>query len=219
MSEVTSNMVENETKTQAVKREKKKALNVRNMVQIAMLSAIATVLMLFEIPLWFAPSFYEIDLSEVPVLIGAFAMGPAAGAIIELIKILLNFVINGTITGGVGEAANFVLGCMLVVPAAVFYKRKKSKRNALIGMVIGTVLLTIVGCLLNVYVLLPAYAAAFGMPIDTLVGMGAAVNTNITNLFTFAILAVAPFNILKGVVVSIITLIIYKPLSHILHHQ
>ena len=219
MSEVTSNVVENETKTQAVKRENKKALNVRNMVQIAMLSAIATVLMLFEIPLWFAPSFYEIDLSEVPVLIGAFAMGPVAGAIIELIKILLNFVINGTITAGVGEAANFVLGCMLVVPAAVFYKRKKSKRNALIGMVFGTVLLTIVGCLLNVYVLLPAYAAAFGMPIDALIGMGAAVNSNITNLFTFAILAIAPFNILKGVVVSIITLIIYKPLSHILHHQ
>ena len=86
-------------------------------------------------------------------------------------------------------------------------------------MVFGTVLLTIVGCLLNVYVLLPAYAAAFGMPIDALVDMGAAVNTKITNLFTFAILAIAPFNILKGVVVSIITLIIYKPLSHILHHQ
>ena len=91
-------------------------LSVRGITTIAMLSAIALVLMLFEIPLWFAPSFYEIDLSEVPVLIGAFALGPVAGIVIEFIKILLNLLINGTATVFVGEFANFLIGASLVVP-------------------------------------------------------------------------------------------------------
>src|SRR5574344_812846 len=116
----------------------KSGTNVRTMVQIAMLSAVATVLMLVEFPLPFiAPSFYELDFSEVPVLIGAFAMGPLAGAIIELIKILLNFVLNGTMTAGVGELANFLMGCAFVVPAGIIYKKSKTKKNAVIGMVTG----------------------------------------------------------------------------------
>ena len=96
---------------------------VRMMAQIGMLSAIAVVLMLFEIPLPFAPSFYEIDFSEVPVLVGSFAMGPLAGAAIELVKILLNLAINGTTTAGVGEFANFLIGCAMVLPAAWIYKK------------------------------------------------------------------------------------------------
>ena len=98
---------------------------VRTMAQVGMLSAIAVVLMLFEIPLPFAPAFYEIDFSEVPVLVGCFAMGPAAGVAIEFLKILLNFAINGTATAGVGEIANFLIGCSLVVPAALIYKLKR----------------------------------------------------------------------------------------------
>ena len=96
---------------------------VRTIVQAGMLGAIAVVLMLFEIPLPFAPSFYEIDFSEVPVMIGTFAIGPVAGAAIELVKILLNFIINGTTTAGVGEVANFLIGCALVVPAGIIYRR------------------------------------------------------------------------------------------------
>ena len=107
---------------------------IRNMVQIGMLAAVATVLMLFEFPLWFAPSFYQLDFSEVAVLIGAFSMGPAAGVVIEALKILLNFLINGTITAGVGELANFIIGCGLIVPAALIYKRHKTKKNAMLGL-------------------------------------------------------------------------------------
>ena len=99
------------------------------MTQIGMLGAIATVLMLFEIPLPFAPSFYEIDFSEVPVLVGCFSMGPLAGALIELVKIILNFVINGTTTAGVGEVANYIIGISLCVPAGIIYKRNKSKKT------------------------------------------------------------------------------------------
>ena len=180
------------------------------MVQMGMLAAISVVLMLFEIPLPFAPSFYEIDFSEVPVMIGCFTMGPLAGAVIELLKILLNFAINGTTTAGVGEFANFLIGCALVIPAAIIYKRKRTKSGAVIGMVTGTLFMTIVGCFLNAFVLLPTYAKAFGMPMDALIEMGSAVNGYITNLTTFALFAVAPFNLLKGFLVSLIVFLIYK---------
>ena len=171
----------------------------RYMVQVAMLGAAAVVLMFFDIPLPFAPSFYRIDLSEVPVLIGAFAMGPLAGAAIELIKILLNLVMKGSTTAGVGEVANFLIGCAYVMPAAWIYKTQKTKKNAMIA-----------------FVLLPAYAAAFGMPMDALVGMGSAVNKAITSLPTFVLFAVVPFNIIKGVVVSLVTMLLYKHISRLL---
>ena len=194
----------------------KAKVNVRKMAQVAMLSAIAVVLMLFEIPLPFAPSFYEIDFSEVPVLVGCFAMGPLAGVAIELLKILLNLVINGSATAGVGEMANFLIGCALVLPAAVIYKRMHTRKVAIVGMAAGTVFMTAVGCFLNAFVLLPAYAAAFGMPISGLVEMGTAVNSGITDLTTFVLFAVAPFNLLKGVLVSLIVFIIYKKISPVL---
>ena len=177
-------------------------------------------LMLFEIPLPFAPSFYEIDFSEVPVLIGCFSMGPMAGALIELVKIILNFVINGTTTAGVGEVANYVIGISFCLPAAILYKKMKTKRGAVVGLAVGTIFMTVLGCFVNAYILLPTYAAAFKMQIDALVGMGTAVNANITSLFTFVMFAVAPFNLLKGVMDSIIVLAIYKKISPILksHH-
>lgn len=194
-----------------------KKVNVRNLVKIAMLAAAATLLMLFEIPLWFAPSFYEIDLSEVAVLIGAFAMGPVAGIIIEALKIILNLLINGTVTAGIGEFANFLIGCSLIVPAAILYRSGKSKKSALIGMAAGTVLMTIIGALINAYVLLPVYANVFGMPISALIEMGSKVNGNITDMTTFIILAVVPFNLLKGALTAVITMLLYKRVSMLLH--
>jgi riboflavin transporter FmnP len=198
----------------------KKKMTTQMITQIGMLGAIATVLMLFEIPLPFAPSFYEIDFSEVPVLIGCFSMGPLAGALIELVKIVLNFVINGTATAGVGEVANYIIGISFCIPAGVIYKKRKTKKAAIIGLVVGTLFMTILGCFVNAYILLPTFAAAFKMPIDALIEMGTAVNANITNLFTFVMFAVAPFNLLKGVLDSIIVMAVYKKISPILklHH-
>ena len=192
-------------------------IKTRKLVEIGMLGAIATVLMLFEFPIPFiAPPFYELDFSEVPVLVGAFALGPMAGATIELVKILINLLINGTATAFVGEIGNYLLGCSFIIPAALIYKKHKTKKNALIAMVIGTIVMTVFGCFLNAYVLLPTYATAFGMPIDAIVGMGSAINANINDVMTFVIIAVAPFNIIKGIIVSVITLLIYKHISPIL---
>jgi riboflavin transporter FmnP len=191
-------------------------LSTRGLTVIAMLSAIATVLMLFEVPLWFAPSFYKIDFSEVPVLIGAFALGPVAGVLIELIKILINLLINGTDSAFVGEIANFIVGCALVVPSAMIYHVRRTRKAAITGLAVGTVVFIVTGCLLNAYLLLPTYAKLFQMPIDSLVKMGTEVNASITSLSTFVIYAVAPFNLIKGVAVSLITIVLYKRVSRII---
>lgn len=186
------------------------------MVQVAMLSAVAIVFMLFDFPLPFAPSFYKLDFSELPVIIGAFAIGPVAGVMIEAIKILLNLLVSGSTTAGVGEFANFIIGCSFVLPAALVYSYKKSKKGAVVGLVFGTVLMTVVGCFINAYVLLPAYAAAFHWEISALIELGSAVNPAIYSLWSFILLAVAPFNLVKGILVSFITLLIYKKISIIL---
>ena len=196
--------------------QSEKKMGVRAVVQIGMLAAVAVILMLFEIPLPFAPSFYKIDFSEVPVLVGCFAMGPVAGALIELVKILLNFVLTGTSTAGVGEIANFVIGCALCVPAGIIYRRNRTRKNALIGMATGTILMTVLGCFVNAYVLLPAYGKAFGMPVQAFIEMGAAVHSGVTNLLTFAIMILVPFNLFKYTLTSVIVFFIYKRIRVIL---
>ena len=194
----------------------KTKLGTREIVTIGMLGAIAVVLMLFEIPLPFVPPFYEIDFSEVPVLVGCFALGPVAGILIEFVKILLNLVINGTATAGVGELANFCIGCSFCIPAGIIYKRKKTKKGAMIGLISGTLIMTFLGCFINAYIMLPTYAKAFKIPIEGLIEMGTKVNASITDLFTFVMFAVVPFNLLKGVLVSIIVILIYKKISPII---
>ena len=189
---------------------------VQYIAQIGMLAAVATVLMLFEFPLPFVPNFYKLDFSEIPVLLGTFALGPVAGVMTECIKILLNFVINGTETGGIGEIANFLIGCSMCIPAGLIYQKIHNKKGAWIGLITGTLLMTVFGCLINAFVLLPTYAVVYGMPLDGLVQMGHALNPAINGVATFVVLAVAPFNLIKGVLISAILLLIYKKVQPIL---
>ncbi len=196
---------------------KVKLMTTKNMAKMGILGAVAGLLMLLEIPLPFAPSFYEVDLSEVAVLLGAFAMGPVAGIIIEAIKILINFIITGTATAGVGEIANFIIGCCFVIPAGLIYRKNKNVKNALIGMLAGIVSMTIVGAVLNYFILIPFYAKAFGMPIEAIISMGTKVNPKIDSLWDLILLANVPFNIIKGVLSSFFTFVLYKRLSPILH--
>lgn len=215
-SKLEENIMKMKVKEQETKQLGKQKLDTKNLVQISMLAAIATILMIFQMPVPFAPAFYQLDLSEVPILIGTFIMGPLAGVMIELIKIILNFIIDGTATAGIGELANFLMGCAFCIPAGLIYKRNKNKKNALVGCVVGTIIMTIVAVVLNAYVLLPVYASAFHMPIDGLIEMGTMVNGNINNLLSFVIFAVAPFNLLKGAIVTIVVMLSYKKLAVIL---
>lgn len=188
----------------------------RKLVVTAMLAALSAALMFFEFPLTFiAPAFYELDFSEIPVLIGSFSIGPVAGVAIEFVKILIKFVIKGTSTGGVGELANFLIGISLVLPSSLIYKFNKSRKFAIIGMIIGTVAMTIMGVVLNTFVLIPMYSAF--MPIEQIIQMGKDIVPMITDTFTFCIFCVAPFNIVKGIMVSVVTFFLYKPLSGIIH--
>lgn len=194
----------------------KELFSVRNVALMGMFGALAAVLMIFELPLPFiAPPFYKLDFSEIPVLVGTFALGPVAGVVIELVKILIKLVLKPTSTGGVGELANFCIGCALILPAGWIYKIKKAKKNAVIGMIVGTISMAVVGAIINALVMLPFYSNF--MPLDTIIASGAAINPAISNIWTFVILAVAPFNLIKGSLVSLITALIYKKISIIIH--
>ena len=194
----------------------RKRLKTRNIAVVGMLSAIAVVLFLFEIPLPFAPSFYELDFSELPVLIGSFALGPVAGVTIELCKILLKLVIKGTTTAFVGDFANFIIGCSMIVPAAVIYHKFKSKKSAVVSLVTGTAVMTVFGSLFNAFYLLPAFAQLYGMPLDAIIEMGSAINSSINSVATLVLFAVVPFNILKGALLTILTMLLYKHISPII---
>ncbi len=192
---------------------------IERMAVIAMLSAIAFILMFFEFPLAFiAPPFYKLDFSDIPALIGGFAYGPVAGVLIELIKNLLNLIIEGTTTGAVGELANFITGCSLILPAALIYKHKKNIKGALIGLVAGALALATAGSVMNFFVMIPMYSAAMpDVGMEGIIAMGSAIVPFIKDLKTFVLFAVAPFNLLKGVICSVLTFLLYKRVSGILH--
>lgn len=196
--------------------KERKLLTTKNIALIAMFGALAGVLMIFELPLPFiAPSFYGLDLSEVPVMVGTFALGPLAGVAIEVVKILVKLVLKPTSTGFVGELANFTFGCVMVVSAGLIYKYRRTRKGAMAGLAVGTVLFAIVGIIGNALVMIPFYGNF--MPIDNILAAGAAINPAVSSIWTFAVVCVGPFNLVKGVVVSLITVLVYKRVSVVIH--
>ena len=189
----------------------------RTTIQIAMLSAISAVLMMFEFPLPFlAPPFVQMDFSEIPVIVGTFAMGPLAGVIIEFLKNLLHIVLHGTMTAGVGEFSNFLIGCAFAVPAGLLYRKKKTAKNALLGMSVGTMCMAAAGCLTNAFVMFPLYSKAMGIPMDSFIAMGKEIIPAVDNMLTFVLLCMEPFNLIKGALISGITMLSYKRLKVLL---
>lgn len=172
---------------------------------IAMLAAISGVLMVIEIPLFFAPSFYKLDFSELPVLICAFYLGPVSGVVCEFLKVLIKLLLKGTSTAFVGDLANFLVGCSFVLPAAIVYQKTLSKKGAVISLAVGTAVMTVFGSFFNAWFLIPRFAVMYGMPLEAIVSMGTQINGAITNLSTLVLFAVVPFNLLKGVLVSLLT--------------
>lgn len=189
----------------------------KNMVKISVLGVISVLLMFFDISSWFAPPFLKLDIADMPSLIGAFAMGPMAGVIVQLLKNILHILVEGSITGGVGELSNFLVGSVFAYTAGLIYYRKKDFKNAIIGLVVGVLAMTFFATLSNYFVIFPLYAKIFGWPLEKLVGMGSAVNRFVIDYKTLILFAVVPFNILKGIVVSSVTLLLYKKVSPILH--
>ena len=196
---------------------KEKVFTTRKVAMIGMFSAVAGIMMLFEFPLpMIAPPFYELDLSELPVLICGFAFGPAAGVVTEFLKVLIKLFIKSTSTAFVGDLANFAVGCTMILPATILYHLKKSKTSAVIACIVGTICMAVFGTAFNAIYLIPAFSKLYQIPLDAIIAMGTAINASITDIITFVIICVGPLNIIKGTVVSVITILVYKPLSPII---
>lgn len=188
----------------------------RNLAVMAMLGALAGVLMVFEVPLPFiAPPFYGLDFSEIPALIGSFILGPVAGLLIEAVKVLVKLLLKPTTTGFVGEFANFCIGGALILPAGAIYRWKRSRRGAMAGMAVGTICMAVAGALMNAYIMLPFYSHM--MPLEAIIGAGAAINPVVKDTWSFVWVCVAPFNLLKGFAASMVTLVMYKHVSVLIH--
>lgn len=190
-------------------------ISVKKVVIVGVLAALSSVIMYFEFPIPFIPTFLKLDFSEVPALLAAFAIGPLGAFLIELVKNLLH--LFKTESAGIGEMANFFVGISFVVPVGIIYKRMKNRKGALIALGTSVLIMTACASIYNYFVLLPLYAKVLGFPIDAVVSYAQMVNKSIVDVKTLIAYAIIPFNLFKGIVISVITIIIYKRLSPILH--
>jgi len=190
------------------------AMSVGNMTRMALLTAAACLLDLIPgIPIF--GSIYKLDFSLLPVLLGSFAMGPLQGAIILLLKCLIGWTHSATM--GIGKLADFLMGLMLIIPAGLIYHKSKTRKTAIIGMAVGTLCMIVGSIFVNKFILFPFYMSAFHMDMQKILGMITV--PGIDSEFKMLLLITAPFNLIKGVVLSILTALIYKPLSPILHEK
>lgn len=186
---------------------------IRYLTVTAMLSAVAYVLMFIDFPIPFLiPSFIQMDISELPALVGAFAFGPVCGVLICLVKNLLHLFI--TSTGGVGELCNFLLGATFVLAAGLIYKHKKSKKSALIGALVGAVLMGIISVPLNYFLTYPIYYNFMSQ--EAILEAYRAIIPSMKNILQCLICFNMPFTIAKGLICTGVTILIYKHLSPIL---
>lgn len=187
---------------------KERLFTTKKLALMGVITALSVVLYFIEVPLPFiAPEFYKLDLSDIPIMIGSFILGPVAGVLMELVKNLIHLLI--TRTGGVGELANFAIGCAFVVPASLIYKYKKTVHGAIVGLAVSIVCMAIIGGLMNYFVMLPMY----GVGDVKCAGLGKAISNLITDKKTLVLYSIVPFNLIKGFIDSFITLLVYKKLS------
>ena len=189
-----------------------------NLTVAAMLSAVAFILMFIEFPIpMLIPAFIKMDFSDLPALLGAFALGPVYGVIISLMKNLLHIVIKGTSTACVGELSNFILGAIFSAVAGYLYKHHKSRKTAIIGAVAGAVAMGVLSVPSNYFVVYPAYVQFYHMPLEAILGMYQAILPSADSLIKCLILFNLPFTLVKGLLDAVLCMLIYKPLSPILH--
>lgn len=198
-------------KTIAVQK-KSSVQNVRMLTMTAVLSAIAFVLAFFEFPVPLSPSFARMDLSDLPALIGAFAYGPVSGAWIELVKNALQLFTSST--GGIGELANFIMGSSFVVTAGLIYKFHKTKKTAMAACLAASFVMGIVAAIVNYFILLPLFEAF--MPLDQLIASFGEFMPFIKTKLDVVLFNAFPFNLLKGIGISVVTMLLYKRLTPIL---
>ena len=197
------------------KNEKNTGWSAKKIACVGLFSAVGGALAIIEIPLPFLPGFYLLDLSEIAGMMAAFLLGPVAGVVVEFIKTVLHILLHGTHSAFVGDFASFVLGCAYIIPASFIYLWKKTKRNALTGLITGALVLVVFGAFFNAFYLIPKFATLYGVDMDSIIAMGTAINPAIKDLGTLIAFATVPFNVLKGLIITVIVFLIYKPLSRL----
>ena len=194
--------------------KKQNANTMFNLTRCGLLSAMAVILFYIEIPV---VAFYKLDLSTLPAILAGFAMGPVQGLAVIIIKNLVHML--GTSTACVGELADILMSCAFVIPASLYYRRHKNRKSALVAMLIGSAAMVVVSVLVNYFILIPAYQVLMNLPLEVIIGMGQAVFGFIDNTVKLVIFITAPFNILKSIVLSFVTYLLYKRVSPLLHQK
>lgn len=188
---------------------------IRRITVTAILTAMAFILMYLEVPLPFMPPFLKFDFSEIPVLVGSFALGPVWGIVIELLKNLIHLPFTGT--AGIGELSNFITGSLFVGVSGLVYQKLHTRKGAALAMAVGTVTLAVIAVPINAFITLPLYGSVMHFSMETILGMSAKVNPLIKDQTTLLLIAFVPFNLFKGIVVSVVTFFVYKPVSKLIH--
>lgn len=189
-------------------------IRTKDMTKVGMLSVIAFILMYFQLPITFvAPPFMKLDISDLPVLMGAFTMGPVFGIIIAALKNIMHIIFKGTMTAGIGELSNFLISSTFAFVSAYFYRKHRTYKGAIISLTLGVLAMTFLAMLSNYFVVFPLYAKV--MPMDAIIEMGSAITPRITGLFSMMIYSVLPFNLIKGFTTSAVMMLVYKKISPI----
>lgn len=191
-------------------------VRVKEIAFIGLMGALSAVLMLLRFPLPFLPPFLSFDLAGVMEIMGGFMFGPVAAFFIILVKILIQLIIQGSLSFGTGEVQGLILSCTYVLPALLIYHWKKSKKSAIVGMAVSTVLVSVVAVITNLYLIIPFYVRLFGMTMDDIITMCSAVNPAVKDAAGMVIMGILPFNLIKYGATSVVTFLVYKRLSKLI---
>ena len=208
-----TNEEKNVTRKTTVPSKSKSRMRIKEIAFIGLMGAVSAVLMLFRFPLPFLPPFLSFDLAGLMEILGGFMFGPVAAFLIIVVKIMLQLVMQGSLSLGTGEIQNLILSCAYVMPALFFYHRRKTKKIAALGMAAGTLVVSIVAVFTNLYLIIPFYVKLFGMSMEDIIAMCSTVNPAMKSVGTMAVLGILPFNLIKYGVTSVLTLLIYKRIS------
>ena len=195
---------------------KSSRVSARKIAVTGIFTAMAVVLMYLEFNLPFMPVFLKFDFSELPVLIGSFALGPAYGIVIEFLKNLIHLPVTGT--SGIGELSNFITGSIYVFSAGFFYEKHRTRKGAIAALLIATAALSIIAVPFNYFLTLPLYGSVAGIPMEAILGMGTAANPLVTDKTSLVLWVFLPFNLFKGLVIGFITFWVYKPISKLINN-
>lgn len=192
-----------------------KKVDVRRMVVVSVLGVIAALLMMARFPLPFAPGFMDVDISEMPALLASFSLGPVAGFLVVLIKIIIKLM-TGSTTIYVGELSNLIVSSTFVVTAGLIYKFNKTKKGALKALIIGILAMSILATLSNYFIIFPMYGGLMGLSMQDFADKVSNINPLVTNFKTLMVFSVLPFNLVKGTLTSLVTYLVYKRVAPII---